>query len=111
MGLGIAPGVAHTVVEAGGVCVVVLQGEIDLATAGEIDDAVRSLLAPGRCSRIRVDLSAVTFLDCAGVRALLEARRQAARKGVEFGIVHAHDGPRKVLMLTGVYGYLRERMD
>jgi len=109
MGLGIAPGVAHTVVEVGGVCVVALQGEIDLATAGGIVDAVRSALATARCSRIRVDMSAVTFLDCAGVRALLDARRQAERQGVPLGIVHAHHGPRKVLMLTGVYGYLRER--
>ena len=109
MGLGIAPGEPHTVVEAGGVCVVALQGEIDLATAGGIVDVVRAVLAKSGCRRIRVDLAGVSFLDCAGVRALLDAHNEAERRGVALDIRHAHDGPRKVLQLTGVYGYLRER--
>jgi anti-anti-sigma factor len=109
MGPGFAPGVAHTVVEDGGVCVVALQGEIDLATADEIVDAVDAVLATGRCTRVRVDLAAVSFLDCAGVRALVGARGHAERLGVPLGVTHARGGPRKILMLTGVDGYLRER--
>jgi len=92
----------------GGVRVVALRGEIDLATADGIGVAVRTALSDPGCRRVQVDLADVEFLDCAGVRALLDARGQAERRGVRFGVVHARGGVRKILMLTGVYGTLRE---
>ena len=55
--------------------VVRVEGDVDLATA----PALRSLLArTGRETAVLVDLSAVTFMDCSGLSALLQARAHHA---------------------------------
>jgi len=56
-----------------GTTVLSLHGELDLATAPHLTRRLRVLnVLPGP---IQVDLSGLTFVDCAGVRPLLEARR------------------------------------
>jgi anti-anti-sigma factor len=53
--------------------VVTLRGELDLATAPALTAALQRAGAhPG--SQVRVDLQAITFMDCAGVRPLVQAR-------------------------------------
>src|SRR4051812_27350270 len=55
--------------------VVRVAGDVDLATA----PALRSLLArTGREADVLVDLSGVTFMDCSGLSALLQARAHHA---------------------------------
>src|SRR4051812_41316922 len=55
--------------------VLTVTGEIDLFTAGRFSDALGQAIDGGR--GIEVDLTAVDFMDSTGLRALLEARRQA----------------------------------
>jgi anti-sigma B factor antagonist len=50
--------------------VVTVDGEIDLATAGQFDQALRA--AAGSGPRIAVDLTGVTYLDSAAIRVLFE---------------------------------------
>ena len=58
----------------GGDGVVVVAGELDAATAGQL---ARRLSAP---PAVRViDLSGVTFIDASGLRVLVDARRAANR--------------------------------
>jgi anti-anti-sigma factor len=45
-------------------------GEIDMSTAGQLDDEVRRAAAGG-ARVITVDLSGVGFIDCSGLRVLL----------------------------------------
>jgi len=53
--------------------VVGVHGEQDLASAPELARALAEAAAhPG--SQVRVDLQAVTFMDCAGIRPLLQAQ-------------------------------------
>ena len=53
----------------GAVCTLILGGALDLLTAGEfLKHAARVL--DDRVERLVLDLAGVTFLDCAGVRAL-----------------------------------------
>lgn len=59
--------------------VVKAEGEIDLTTADALRLRVLAALATHR--RVAVDLSAVTFMDCAGLRALVAARLHADRSG------------------------------
>ncbi len=55
--------------------VVRVEGEVDIASA----PALRSLLTRANHARdVLVDLSGVTFMDCAGLSALLQARAQHA---------------------------------
>ena len=53
----------------GAVCTLILAGDLDLLTAGEfLQHAARVL--DDRTERFVLDLAGVTFLDCAGIRAL-----------------------------------------
>jgi anti-anti-sigma factor len=53
----------------GAVCTLILAGDLDLLTAGEfLQHAARVL--DERIERFVLDLAGVTFLDCAGIRAL-----------------------------------------
>jgi anti-anti-sigma factor len=53
----------------GTVCTLILRGALDLLAAGEfLQQAARVL--DDRIERLVLDLAGVTFLDCAGVRAL-----------------------------------------
>ncbi|MGW2377359.1 MULTISPECIES: STAS domain-containing protein [Kitasatospora] len=59
--------------------VVRARGEIDLDTAPRLhDDLVRALAAH---REVVVDLSGLTFMDCSGLGALVQARHQADRQG------------------------------
>ena len=51
-------------------------GEIDLATVGDLDDALRAAEATG-AAKILVDLTAVSMLDSTGLRSLVSAHDRA----------------------------------
>jgi anti-sigma B factor antagonist len=51
-------------------------GEIDLATVGDLDDALRAAEATG-AAKILVDLTAVSMLDSTGLRSLVSAHERA----------------------------------
>jgi len=84
-------------------------GEVDLATAGELVDAVRAALDAGD---VVLDLQGVTFMDSSGVRAL-EALLRAADEVDGSLAIRAQLAPnvRQVLTLTGLLDVLplRER--
>ncbi len=62
--------------------VVRVQGEIDLATAPRLHDAVADAVADG-WSHLVVDLRAVSFMDSAGVHLLLDLKDMGStRRGV-----------------------------
>ena len=60
--------------------VIAVAGEIDLATAPRLHTALDQLLARGR-TRVTVDLTAVTFLDCSALTFLLTAQQATAMTG------------------------------
>ena len=60
------------------VCALILSGDLDLSeTAGFLGQA--ALAVDNRTERLVLDLAGVTFLDCAGVRALAMAASFAPR--------------------------------
>lgn len=63
---------------------ITVRGDIDLATAGDL--LLRLLMLAGPASgAIALDLSQVTFIDCAGLRTLIALDRHARSTG---GSVH-----------------------
>lgn len=52
-----------------------LRGEVDLVTGSLVTVALREQLALGR-RFVRLDLSRLTFLDCVGLRVLVEAHNE-----------------------------------
>ena len=75
-------------------------GELDLATAGELERKLAEPIDAG-VARIMIDLRGVEFLDCAGLHALLTAHAQAQRDNWELRII---PGPRAVQRIFEVTG-------
>ncbi|MFD4628380.1 STAS domain-containing protein [Streptomyces sp. NPDC058284] len=75
------PFTSHAVVHSGEARVT-LAGELDLDTAPYVHDAVATCLAK-RPTRLCLDLSGVSFCDCAGVNALFTARILILRSGAD----------------------------
>lgn len=61
----------------GDIVVVVLSGELDIATACELDDYLINLAATGH-HRLVLDAARLTFCDASGIRVLVRARARAA---------------------------------
>jgi anti-anti-sigma factor len=89
----------------GSTCLTV-SGEIDSATADELLEAAENAAAADDHPDVVVDLTGVTFLDSAGIRTLLMARRTAAQHGAVLRVTGAGGHVRKVLTVTGVLDIL-----
>jgi anti-anti-sigma factor len=83
---------------------VVLEGELDIATVGAVRHKVAALRARG-FPRVVLDLRRLTFADSSLVHLLYELEVAAAVDGVAFAIRPGESGPaRRLLNLTGLGG-------
>jgi anti-anti-sigma factor len=57
--------------------IVAVSGEVDVCTKAQLQQALLPIIRE-RSTRLMLDLSGVSFMDCAGLRALLATRRRAA---------------------------------
>lgn len=88
--------------------VVRVTGEIDVATAPALAEALRCRLRsaePG--TELDVDLAAVTFVDARGLAALLEAAEAARAAGVAFRVIGGPPVLRRIVEITGTGPALR----
>lgn len=83
-----------------GTVVVAVAGEVDMATAPDLHTALLNALVVYRPAVIEVDLSACTFLDCSGLRALIGAHTAAQASGCPIWIRHPQRFVRLVLEVT-----------
>ncbi len=81
--------------------VLVVRGEIDLSLAPRFALALEELV-DGKSSSVAVDLAGVGFIDSAGVRELLKARRRADDAGSDLVLRTPSDACTRVLQLSGV---------
>jgi anti-sigma B factor antagonist len=89
---------------AAGRTVVAAAGEVDLATARQLADAVREQL---RAGPVLLDLSALTFMDSSGVRGLDAVLGELRPEGWDLRIRRElHDNVRQVLEMTALYDSL-----
>ncbi len=81
---------------------VYVAGELDLATAGILGQALADALAGGT-GHVDLDLSNVSFLDCAGLRTLERADKAS---GQRLRLVAASEMVRWILRLSGMQSHL-----
>lgn len=86
--------------QADGRAVLTLAGEIDLTTTDLLRDAAARCLEQ-RPACLALDLSSLTFCDCAGVRTLQWALRQATAAHAVFLLTAPRPQIRRVLTVTG----------
>jgi anti-anti-sigma factor len=78
-----------------------IAGEVDLATVGDVERAVKGVFDDG-ASALALDLSGTTFMDSTGLRTLVVADRQFREDGRAFAVV-VQPGPITRLMdLSGL---------
>lgn len=92
--------------EIDGASLVVLNGELDLASAAQLVQAVSDLGAGSH--PVILDLSAVTFVDSSGVRALLDTERIVADKGRRLAFLRPGIAVTRLLELVDLRGRFTE---
>jgi anti-anti-sigma factor len=75
-------------------------GELDLATGPVLERVLESLV--GGPPAIELDLTGITFVDCAGLRPIRQARRRASRSFTQVRLSEAQPKVQRVLQLAGL---------
>jgi anti-anti-sigma factor len=85
--------------------VVTISGEIDIQSGPQLrDQLLRTMGRHG--ARLALDLTGVTFIDCAGINVLLAARRGAQLEGGWLRVIRASPRVQRVLVLTRLHDVL-----
>lgn len=77
-------------------------GEVDIASANELHDAVTVAVTDGHAAQVIVDLADVTFCDAVGISAIIRARKTATAHAVTVVITNPRGLVRQVFEITGV---------
>jgi anti-sigma B factor antagonist len=76
-----------------------LIGELDLATAPQVEEAVRGLLA--RARDVLVDLSELTFIDSSGLRLFIDLSDRATVEGWTLRLTRPSEPASSVFRVAG----------
>ena len=76
-----------------------VEGELDMATAPALEDA---LADAGFAERVVVDLSSCSFVDSSAVRVLVSSARDSQAAGGSLALVVTDPGLLRVLEISGV---------
>lgn len=74
-----------------------VDGELDLATCGRLEVAVRDAVRDG-CRQVTLDLSGVTFMDSSGLHALSGSRRTVRAAGGRLRVVSLSPAVERILL-------------
>ena len=83
-----------------------LLGELDVCSADYLRRAVGTVLEQHDPQSLTMDLSALTFTDCAGLSVLVWTRNRLAERGHELAITGSQPPVRRLVALTGLAAYL-----
>ena len=90
--------------------VVSLMGEIDLATADALNQALAQAME-GRPARLAVDVSGVSFLDSTGIRCFVIGARKGSEMGCQLVVRNPTAAILRVFEICGVDEILLEGVD
>lgn len=89
----VRPGDYETIVSVG--------GELDICVASGLLELLRQVIQT-HGPALLLDLSEVPFMDCAGLGAIVGARREALSRGGSTRLIAASRAVRRVIDLTGM---------
>jgi anti-anti-sigma factor len=79
-----------------------IQGELDLAVAGRLDDVLTA--AVEECSQVLVGLQQCDFIDSSGIAVILRAHNRMQEAGKQLVVYAPTDQVLRVLSMTGLIG-------
>ncbi|MFI6927330.1 STAS domain-containing protein [Nonomuraea spiralis] len=88
-----------------GVTVIEVRGEVDATNHERLREHVRSARALP-ADHVVFDLSAMTFMDSAGLHVLLACHQDALRHGARVHLAAPRGAPARLLEITGVDAHL-----
>lgn len=80
-----------TITDEGDTVTVSAFGEMGHDTVGDLQKIVGRCLQVTGIRRLVVDMSQVTFCDCSGLGALMEARKTSLRQGISFELTEVRE--------------------
>jgi anti-sigma B factor antagonist len=85
-----------------GHALLVLHGELDLATKSQLHDVAMAQLSLSGLATLGLDLADISFLDSSGISVLVEFRNQAQERGIDMEIVSVSRPAARVLTIVGL---------
>ena len=82
------------------------QREVDVCTEAALQQALLRIMRE-HGARLLLDVSGVSFMDCAGLRALLTTRRRAELHGGFMRLIAVSRAVRRIIELTGAHEAFR----
>ena len=82
--------------------IVAISGEVDVCMEALLQQALLQIIRE-RGARLMLDLSGVSFMDCAGLRALLATQRRAELRGGCARLIATSAAVRRITELTGAH--------
>lgn len=79
-----------------------VEGELDLAVAGQLDEVLTA--AVEECSQVLVGLERCTFIDSSGIAVILRAHNRMQEDGNKLVVYAPADQVLRVLSMTGLTG-------
>jgi anti-anti-sigma factor len=79
-----------------------LGGELDDGTATRLAEACTRALDDPRCGRLTLDLGEISFIDSAGIRAIIQLERATRDRGVELVVLPPPEPVTELLRIAGV---------
>jgi len=80
---------------------VALAGELDMASTFKLEAELERLWAEHEVHRLVLDLGDLTFVDSAGLGALIAIREQTRDRGIEMTVTNPSHPVRRVIELSG----------
>jgi stage II sporulation protein AA (anti-sigma F factor antagonist) len=85
----------------GRAAVIVVAGELDLATGPELEAELHDI-SPSDTELVVVDLRQLEFMDSTGLSIIVRAHQRLSGEGCELGLVRGSPQVQRLLDLTGV---------
>ena len=82
--------------------VLMLFGELDMASARAVEAELTSIEAAARLARLVIDLRGVTFIDSSGLRLVLEATRRAKAAAHRLALLRPPDRVLRAFQISGI---------
>jgi anti-sigma B factor antagonist len=103
-------GFSAKVVGFNGDSVVVLSGELDMATAPELTGVLVTIIEDGP-QEVVLDLSGLSFIDSSGIAALVDSQQRLSEQKRRLSIHGAQPGAVRVFEIAGLVDFLHVQSD